>query len=244
MKAPEICIFDGCSALLGDEGKAYGACSEHRLCKDCGLPLAAPELAYCARLGFAPQHARCMAISKPASTDDSPITMTVAHLDRLNMARLLVEPVTEWSPETNSKDAEYKTFQYVHTMTLEQKFLFLRRLEAVTAQTSVLLKKDRKAIELQLNERAKADAVQRAKPVLKAKPVQGEVLRTKTEGGLHVVISPEGQQTTLTSEVQAKSLEKSLKNREKALAGLMAVGLTREAAIAVLDGVPKEEKKA
>lgn len=239
-KALETCIFDGCESILGEEGKAFGACQNHRLCKDCSMPLSAPELSYCARLGLAPQHARCMALARPVSIDDSPIQVTVALLDRLNMARLLVEPVVEWSPETNSKDAEYKTFQYVHTMTLEQKFLFLRRLEAVTAQTSVLLKKDRKAIETTLNERAKAETERRGRPILKDKPVKGEVLRTKTEGGLFVVVNPEGKQQTFTSEAQARAAEKALRNREKALAGLMAIGLTRTQAVESLDTVRKE----
>ena len=57
----------------------------------------------------------------------------------LNAANLMFRANVGLSVATNQKEAELMAHKFVHEMTLEEKFISLKRLEAVAAMWSIAL---------------------------------------------------------------------------------------------------------
>lgn len=145
----------------------------------------------------------------------TPVTITQGHLDMLNAANLMFRANVGLSVATNQKEAELMAHKFVHEMTLEEKFISLKRLEAVAAMWSIALSKQKDKIQIQLDERER----------IKHKEIQqaGQVLEYEKK-----------RDKKRVAEAKAGLLTPEEKQREKAIASLMKLGLSREAAINTL----------
>ena len=74
---------------------------------------------------------------------NKPVTITQDKLDYLNRANLMFAANLELSPETNQKEASYMANLFIVDMTLDQLFITLKRMEAITAMCSIALSKDK-----------------------------------------------------------------------------------------------------
>lgn len=135
---------------------AHGYCALCAICSQCQQRLRDVEYRWCLERNDGIMiHPLCAALLPQA---EGMVTVPLKQYDYLNACRLLIEPLGECSTETNKYDAECRlnATRFVHLMTLEQKFLMLSRLERLSASLSLILSKDRKTIEIELNKREKA----------------------------------------------------------------------------------------
>ena len=86
----------------------------------------------------------------------SPVTITRAHLEMLTRAIQMFSPDLNLSIETNQTDACIHYRKFVHEMNLEEKFMHLKRMEAITAEAHIALSKDKQKIQVLLDERDRA----------------------------------------------------------------------------------------
>lgn len=104
---------------------------------------------------------------------NKPVIVTQAHLDFLNKVNLMFAANLELSPETNQKEAALMASLWAVDMKLDQLFITVKRMEAITASLSIVLSKDKsKAISMiQSTERKKFDdVVEYRKKQLEPKP--------------------------------------------------------------------------
>lgn len=97
-------------------------------------------------------HDYCRNMKLENDFKNKPVVVTQEHLDMLNSANLLFRPKMDLSVDTNQKEAEYISHKFIHEMTLEEKFIALKRLEAVAAMWSIALSKDKNRIQTKLAE--------------------------------------------------------------------------------------------
>lgn len=147
---------------------------------------------------------------------NKPVTITQDHLDMLNSANLMFRANLDLSIETNQKDAEIQAHKFVHKMTLEEKFITLKRLEAVAAMWSIALSKDKNRIKIQLAEKER----------IKFKELQQEDDKLEYE---------KKREKKNVKAALAGNLTPEEKQREKAIMQLCKLpGIDREKAIEML----------
>jgi hypothetical protein len=92
-------------------------------------------------------HQPCYDKKLQADFDAKPVTITNAHLEMLNRLSFAFKPNRELSPETNQELCENNYRPWFQEQELEDKFLIVKRLEAIAAMMHVLIgSKDRKYI--------------------------------------------------------------------------------------------------
>lgn len=78
-----------------------------------------------------------------------PVMITQQHLDYLNRINLMFAANLDLSVETNQKEASLQTGLWVVNMDIEQLYMTLKRMEAITAMVSIAVSRDKnKAISL------------------------------------------------------------------------------------------------
>jgi hypothetical protein len=147
---------------------------------------------------------------------NKPVIITQGHLDMLNAANLMFRAKLDLSVETNQKEAEWMSNKYIHEMELDEKFITLKRLEAVAAMWSIALSKDKARIQIQLDEKER----------IKYKELKQQGDRLEYE---------KKRETKSVRAALAGNLTPEEKLREKAIAAFMKLGMTREIAIQQLD---------
>ena len=204
-----------CSLDLHDIPLQGGYCSECAVCQFCHKKLSAPEYNWCLSVAakyeqpIAFQHPGCFSEIERLSKSAESVTIPKAYFDKLNAARLLLEPISELNPKTNEIDAQLKARQFIHDMSLEDKFLFLKRMESISSECSLLLSKSRRDLENKFSERDKEKFVE---------------ARRQREA-----------QKELAPKTREKVEKKKLSKDEKAIEYLMHLGLSREDAIVQRD---------
>lgn len=209
---------------------------ESQRCEQCGGKLANPKIEsnsythYCDRCKHCPKcqnyvggtdfnwceqyrqpliHLLCLAPEIRLAVEFKKIEITQKELDFLNAVRLTFIPDMERSVETNMHRADIQGLKLITDMSLEEKYVFLRNVEAVAATVSIAIKKDRKTIELELNkkERQKYESAMKAskQDALNAEEARAYAKLPKLE-------------------------KKKLNQFEKAVASLTSLGLSQEAA--------------
>ena len=164
-------------------------------------------------------HDYCRNLKLENDFKNRPVIVTQEHLDMLNSANLLFRPKMDLSVDTNQKEAEYLSHKFIHEMTLEEKFVALKRLEAVAAMWSIALSKDKNRIQTKLAEQDR----------IKYKELQRDSDKLEFE--------KKRERKNVTAAL-AGNLTPEEKQREKAIAGLMKIGFTREKAIETLGQKP------
>jgi hypothetical protein len=163
-------------------------------------------------------HPYCHTQKLEADFKNKPVIITQGHLDMLNAANLLFKPNLELSVQTNQKQAEYQSHKFIHEMTLEEKFIALKRLEAVAAMWSIALSKDKHRIQIQLDEKER----------IKHKELQQE--------GDKLEYEKKRQRKNVTAAL-AGNLTPEEKQFEKAVAAFMRLGMSRDTAIIQLEAM-------
>jgi len=74
---------------------------------------------------------------------NKPVLVTQAHLDFLNKVNLMFAANLELSPETNQKEAALMASLWAVDMKLDQLFITVKRMEAITASLSIVLSRDK-----------------------------------------------------------------------------------------------------
>lgn len=194
-------------------------CSDCKMCSVCGEQINSDDLAYCVKYKIQHSHLQCIAPEIRDEIENRKVTITEKHLEYLNIVRLMIEPNTELSPAANQSEAEWRTQQFITGMSLEQKFLFLKRVESIAATCSILLKKDRRNIEIEIS------AKEREK-YLAATSKQDSASRKDQHGSNRLDAS--GKKSGTTGRTK-------LSGRDKAINALTSVGVPYEQAALAVD---------
>ena len=216
-----------CRAGLHETPLTAGYCSECAICQYCHKQLTVTEYNWCYAIAakhevpVSFQHPGCFSELERLTVNSESITIPRILFEKLNAARLLLEPIPELSHKTNEFDSEIKTRQFIHEMKLEDQFLVLKRLESAASTVSMLLSKHRREIEQTLSERDKAKY---------EKARQGNREKTKEEKAAEKAekerLAHANRAPGTTGRVEAKKLTKE----EKAIAALISIGLSESEA--------------
>lgn len=139
-----------------------GYCPQCAICVICSKPLNAQQYKWAQEQ---PRIAHPVCLASELPRDTASLTIDQSTFNILNACRLMLEPRRACSESTNVYDAECQlnSSHWVHEMSLEEKFLFLSRLESLAASMSYILSKDRERIKIELNKREKEHFAQAAK---------------------------------------------------------------------------------
>ncbi len=206
----EKCYY--CEKL--EESPRDGVCFDHRRCTLCTRLMDGAETWACLKNDAPPTHARCLIASRAKDGHDG-VTVSREWLLNLNLARLLIMPEPGLNEESNVNAAALKTNTFIIDMTLEEQFLFMRRLESAAAEVSYLINKNRKSIKEALLKKSEERMVE----------VQNYRNAPKS-------VKPQAMGPSEPRIAKAK-----LTPREKAIAGLMGIGLSREQAEAAVPAI-------
>ena len=81
------------------------------------------------------------------------IAITAKELDWLNRVRLMIDVQMDMSVDTNMRSAELAAESWIVDMPQESAYMFLKRMEAITASVSVALKRVKGEIKLKLEQK-------------------------------------------------------------------------------------------
>lgn len=185
------CIIPTCGAPLGHDSKEQGylVCLTHRICPLCEKDLTATEVEICWRsaqkddpanpyLSLDLRHARCVILT--SGSLDPTLTIKQSEYDRLNAARLMVDPDMNLSIACNENNALLRAQAFasslVENMSFDKAYVHLKMLEACVAAVNVFIaKQDRAAIKARASEResvnfkkAQAEALTSSRPTGKS----------------------------------------------------------------------------
>lgn len=146
-----------------------------------------------------------------------PVMVTQARLNYLNVALQLVDSNLDLSTDTNQELAGIETHKWMHEMSLDEKFYFVKRMEAIAGWASIVLSKDPKAREIHLSI-AKRDA-ERQEAVYQYRQDQSDKKVAKRERS-----DPNSESSLMAA--QSKKDKKAIK------AMVEFMGLTEEEAVA------------
>lgn len=164
-------------------------CEHHRSCTECNGICTLAELVTCIRNQDLPVHAKCMVL-RTVKVSDQDVRISRKYFDYLNLCRLLIEPDEKLSKDTNAHTSRVMTTNWIIDMSLESKFLAMSKLEAVAAELSVLLKKDKRAIEIELSERDKQKFEDARKKAKEPAPKKGTSSK-EAKSGVELALSSE-----------------------------------------------------
>lgn len=120
---------------------------------------------------------------------NKPVQITQAKLDYLNRCNLMFSANLDLSVDTNQKEAALLANLFIVDMTLDQKFITLKRIEAIAAMMSIALSKDKNRAIAIIDQREK-DKFQEVQEYRK-KQVEVKEPKTKTESAPRLKLSPE-----------------------------------------------------
>lgn len=160
-------------------------------------------------------HDYCHSKKLEADFKALPVTITQGHLDMLNAANLMFRANVQLSVATNQKEAELAANKFIHEMSLEEKFITLKRLEAVAAMWSIALSKDKARIQTKLAEQERINLKD-----LRQSEERLEIEKERVKKREKAALSP-----TMNLEARQK---------EKGILAFMKIGLTREQAVAMI----------
>lgn len=92
-------------------------------------------------------HSPCWDEKMALEISTKSVTLTQGHLDYLNTMRFMVEADMELNDETNIQTGEIYTRRWMHTRSMDQVFVSLKKMQAACAQMSIALARDREAIQ-------------------------------------------------------------------------------------------------
>lgn len=220
------CITPLCDKSLGaaslEEG--YSHCHDCRKCSQCGFDTQPAEIAYCLKNSYPITHARCL-----ISDTSIPAAMAIeTRIDLLNLCRLLIWPDSKKSVKGNEYDAELLTPKLIIHMDLEEKFIFLKKIQTIAACMSLELKKDATAIKKEIEAR---ESVRFEKATQEAKTSSRPV--GKAPDDLYETLLANFMQ--MNNITDRKLGQKKWTDREKAIKSFTNLGLSREMAESTVD---------
>jgi hypothetical protein len=163
---PSTCYL--CQSPLGADSISAGRtlCHACRACSSCDYLLTTEETKYistnqltkvlCASCLVRSETPAASPAPAPATTDElnptlqvtqETVTIAQATYDRLNLARQICTPNAALSNETNEKEAAILTRRWLHTLSVEEQILHMRRMQACAAEVSLVLKQTKVRLE-------------------------------------------------------------------------------------------------
>lgn len=158
---------------------------------------------------FSVYHQHCKNEALEKDFKSRPVIITQEHLDYLNASNLMFKANLQLSVETNQQEAEIRSREWIFQMSLEEKFIVLRRMEAVTAMLSIALSKEKQKIQIKLDELKRVGL----------KDLQQVEERIEIE-----------KERIAKRKREEMKLSPAARAREKSITAMMAIGMTREAA--------------
>lgn len=220
------CPFPSCLKPLGNASleEGYSHCHEHRKCSQCGFDCQPSEITYCLANSYPITHARCL-----ISDTSVPAAMAIeTRIDLLNLCRLLIWPDSKKSVKGNEYDAELLTPKLIIHMDLEEKFIFLKKIQTIAACMSLELKKDAQAIKKEIEAR---ESVRFEKATQEAKTSSRPT--NKAPDDLYESLLASFMQ--MNNITDRKLGQKKWNDREKAIKSFTNLGLSREMAEQTVD---------
>ena len=226
------CQIESCGKPLGQESKDAGfvTCHEHRSCSICHENVQAGTIRIIHNQSqahdesFSPSsiiHNHCALLDASRLNHESPshTSVTLAEIDLINRSRFFFNPQPELGIKGNVQNALLALPYLIKDMNLEQQFTMMKVFESCAAATSLLLKKDRKAIEEEIKDRT----IKEQKEV--------ENIRTKK-----ATQSPDTNLYGYTQKVwdnMTKVEKMTVKKREKHVETLGSLGIDRDKALEI-----------
>lgn len=158
---------------------------------------------------FSVYHPYCKSEALERDFKQRTVVITQEHLDMLNSANLMFKANLHLSVESNQQEAEIRSREWIFQMSLEEKFIVLRRMEAVTAMLSIALSKDKQKIQVKLDELKRVGL----------KDLQQAEERIEIE-----------KERIAKRKREEMKLSPAARAREKSITAMMAIGMTREMA--------------
>ena len=214
-----------CALGLHDVQTPGGYCSECATCQFCHKQLTVVEYNWCLSIAVkyetTPEfkHPCCLSQIKRLDLASEQVTIPKVYFDYLNACRLLFEPLPELSPKTNKLDAQIKFGQLFHELSIEDKFLALKRMESAASEMSLVLSKSKRDLEVKFSERD-AEKYQEAQKARAANSDRTPKTTAKKE-------------RAEVSEQERIKTKKQL-HADKAVAALMHIGMTEDEATAIV----------
>lgn len=153
-----------CAANLHEISSGSGYCLTCAKCDLCLKQLTVAEYEWNLRnnaknegLPRRMEHPACLRQEERLELASESVTVTRSTLDKLNAARLLIEPNMSWGIDTNQQDAQFAAQRLMHMMSTEQVVVMLARLESVCAALTLATRKDRKPIEIRIKQKQAED---------------------------------------------------------------------------------------
>lgn len=226
-----------CKSPLGQDSKdsGYFVCHEHRNCAICGKPLLPRQIRIIRDQAqfhgeeLTPDivvHDNCK-LDQIAADNNGKIPVSLAEIDLLNRYRLCLFPELSLSEEANIKQAEQTLPALITQMSHEEQYLFMRRLQIISARLSIALATSKDSIKKELAEKQKKEyeEVQKIREKVKASP------------------PPTSENTYGYSQKVWDNLsnveKKRIRDREKGILALVKFGVSREDAEKSVDAHKK-----
>ena len=160
-----------------------------------------------------------------------PVTVTQGHLDYINSYRLMLESKMEISVdlEQQQTEIEFQKFRNIHEMSFDELFRFMKKAEALAAMCRLAIAKDpdKRRAELRAKDLEKIAEAREHRETQETQKIEKTAKKTPgVKDLLKLGLSP----------AEANRIV----NREKAIAGLVSAGLTRELAEKSVDNTTKQ----
>lgn len=209
-----------CKRPLGQESKdlGYQLCHNCRKCTTCGTETTPTESNYCIANNWPINHARCIKL---------PQGETLQHqIDLANISRLLTEATLQ-----------------IQNMSFDEKYVFLRMLQDTAANVSLLINRDKKSLNHQLNQerqtkQEKAAASKKAEVAISGKTERkhlteaAKAINALTKNG---VLYSAACKSIYNTEIQVKK-RTSEQARLTVLEAMISLGTPKEDAADIFDG--------
>lgn len=222
-----------CGRPLGAESKENNweychTCRSSKICSKCGLlggPVSQQDMQFCLDNELPLTHSRCLILDNTLTPGVLPIQ---GEIDHLNLCRLMIWPTTELSETGNMYAAEQVADKLLIKMTGEEQYLFMRRVQAIAARASLIIKKDSPAIKEEMTKRA-SKAFEAAK---KQAETSSRPVGTRADDDYEVVLAA----LMLKFGIKDRKLGiKKMQARDKAIASFTKHGMSTEDAAQVVD---------
>jgi hypothetical protein len=229
------CIIESCKKPLGQESRDldYRVCHEHRICPICNEILPPHEVQRChsemlealetdtsASLDL--RHARCKVLS--LGNVDQTLAVKESYLNFLNQIRLCLVPDLALSEQTNTNNAMIASTRLVHDMDNDMRYMHLKMLEACVANVNLALSQDKKKLKEAADLR---EARKFAKAQKDALLNQANTAPAKRDDAGELALATFMKDNDIA---ERKNAMKIIKDYNKGVAGLCAIGVSDELA--------------
>jgi hypothetical protein len=191
-------------------------------CVYCKKPVHRERILRCIAKEDPISHMPCLEKFMKDSFESRPVTITQGHLNYLNrMIQFAYKPDMLLSLEENMDIAELANTQFIKDMSMEEKFIHMKMMEAACANASIAIHNDKEKIRLVV-ERRDIERHVKIRDLQKVNDVEYQREKNKADK----------EARTERKVIQG---DPALRAREKTIESMIKMGFSREAAIEFID---------